>query len=303
MLNSPPIFKSGFVAVVGRPNVGKSTLINTFLATKVAAVSPWPQTTRRRQIGILTREDAQIIFIDTPGVHKPLHKLGEQMNASATHALEECDQVLFLVDASQPPSEDDQRLINLLKRLKRPGSVFLVVNKIDLVTKDDQPIQQQAWQELLPEAIALSISAQRGDNLEQLLGMIIDRLPVGPPFFPTEQLTDLQEREIVADLIHEAALDHLRAEVPHSLAVRIDEYIERAEEGAYISATLFVERDSQKGIIIGQGGSMLKKIGSAARKEIETMNGRKVYLNLRVKVRKNWRDDDAALQSFGFNGE
>jgi GTP-binding protein Era len=303
MLTPSPLFKSGFVAVVGRPNVGKSTLINTLLATKVAAVSPWPQTTRRRQMGILTRTDAQIIFIDTPGVHKPLHKLGEQMNASAGHALEECDLVLFVVDASQPPNDDDQRLIALLNKVKRSSSVLLVMNKIDLVSNADQPLKQQEWQELLPEALPISISAMRGDNLEQLVGMIIERLPEGPPFFPTEQLTDMQERELAADLIREAALNHLRAEVPHSLAVRIDEYTERAEEGAYISATVFVERDSQKGIIIGQGGSMLKKIGSAARKEIERMNGRSVYLNLRVKVRKNWRDDDSALQSFGFTDE
>lgn len=295
-----PPYKSGFIAVLGRPNVGKSTLINVLLGTKIAAVSPWPQTTRKRQMGILTRPDAQIIFIDTPGIHRPLHKLGEWMNAEAAAVLEECDLALFMVDASQSPTVEDRLLADMLIRLRRPIPKVLVLNKIDLAESAVLEVNRTAHQALLPEADFFLISATRGDNLENLLSEMIARLPEGPPFFPSEQLTDLQERQISADLIREAALSHLRAEVPHSIAVRIDEYTERNEEGAYIAATLFIERESQKGIVIGQGGAMLKKIGVAARKEIESMSGRKVYLNLRVKVRKNWRDDEEALQAFGF---
>jgi GTP-binding protein Era len=295
-----PNYKSGFVAVLGRPNVGKSTLINSLLGTKIAAVSPWPQTTRRRQMGILTAPDAQIILIDTPGLHRPLHKLGEHMNAEVAAVLDECDVALFMVDVSQPPTPDDQQLAALLDRSKRPIPRILVLNKVDLTEAAVLEVNRAAYQALLPEVDYFLISATRGDNLEPLLSAMIARLPEGLPFFPTDQLTDLQERQIAADLIREAALLHLRAEVPHSIAVRIDEYTERKEEGAYIAATLFVERESQKGIIIGQGGTMLKKIGMAARKEVESLSGRKIYLSLRVKVRKNWRDDEEALRAFGF---
>ena len=301
MESFPNDFRSGFVAVMGRPNVGKSTLINALLGTKIAAVSPWPQTTRKQQMGILTLDDAQIIFVDTPGVHRPHHKLGERMNEEAVSVLEECDLALFIVDASQMPDEEDRMLANVLAELKRPLPTLLVLNKVDLMDAETFQTHREAYLDLFPRTVGdLSISATRGDNLDALIKEIVSRLPVGPPFFPEEQITDLYEREIAGDLIREAVLYHLRDEVPHSIAVRIDEYRERDHQGAYIQATLFVERDSQKGIVIGQGGTMLKKIGTLARQEIEAMSGRKVFLKLRVKVRKNWRNDEAALRLFGF---
>jgi GTP-binding protein Era len=302
MEESPTVFRSGFVAVMGRPNVGKSTLLNALLGIKVAAVSPWPQTTRKQQMGILTFEDAQIIFVDTPGVHSPLHKLGEYMNEEAADVLRECDLCMLVVDVSEPPGEEDQLLADLLVDLKRPIPTILALNKADLVDPEGLELHQKAFQDMFPQAgELLPISATRGDNLDLLVKEITSQLPEGPPFFPEDQITDLYEREIAADLIREAVLYHLRDEVPHSIAVRIDEYKERDHRGAYIAATLFVERDSQKGIVIGQGGSMLKKIGIAARQEIEAMSGRKVFLQLRVKVRKNWRNDEGALRLFGFS--
>jgi GTP-binding protein Era len=302
MEEGPTVFRSGFVAVMGRPNVGKSTLLNTLLGIKVAAVSPWPQTTRKQQMGILTLEDAQIIFVDTPGVHNPLHKLGEHMNEEAADVLRECDLCMLVVDVSEAPGEEDQLLADLLVDLKRPIPTLLALNKADLVDPEGLEPHQRAFQDMFPQAgELLPISATRGDNLDLLVKEIVSQLPEGPPFFPEDQITDLYEREIAADLIREAVLYHLRDEVPHSIAVRIDEYKERDHHGAYIAATLFVERDSQKGIVIGQGGSMLKKIGIAARQEIEAMSGRKVFLQLRVKVRKNWRNDEGALRLFGFS--
>lgn len=294
------VFKSGFVAVMGRPNVGKSTLVNSLLGTKIAAVSPWPQTTRKRQAGILTLEEAQIVFVDTPGVHRPLNKLGERMNQEALEVLEECDSSLLVVDVSQVPADEDRLLFEFLTKLKRSIPTVIALNKIDLVNDTTLLANQIAYQVLLPQASTLKISATRGDNLDALVVKLVSFLHDGPPFFPDDQLTDTYEREIAADLIREAVLHNLRAEVPHSIAVRIDEYKERDQNNLYIAATLFVERESQKGIVIGQGGIMLKKIGTAARQEIEAMIGSKVFLSIRIKVRKNWRNDEAALNLFGF---
>jgi GTP-binding protein Era len=292
--------KTGFVAVMGKPNVGKSTLVNALLGQKVAAVSPRPQTTRKRQMGILSLENAQVIFVDTPGVHKPHYKLGEAMNKEAGDTLEDCDLILFVADASQLPDEEDHMLAELINGLQRPIPVLLAANKIDQVPAEELSARQDAYQELAPEAIPIAISATRGDNLDGLLAEILSRLPEGGPFFPEGQVTDLYEREIAADLIREAALHLLRSEVPHGVAIRIDQFTERNEHGAYIEATLFVEKESHKGIVIGQGGAMLKQIGTAARQEIEAMSGRKVYLRLRVKVRKNWRNDEKVLRWFGY---
>jgi GTP-binding protein Era len=296
-------FRSGFVAVMGKPNVGKSTLINTLLRQKVTAVSPRPQTTRKRQMGILTIKGAdmgaQAVFVDTPGVHNPRHKLGELMNREAIQTLEESDLVLFVVDASQPPDDEDRLLFDLLGRLNEKTPVILALNKIDLAG-ERLPAYQEAFTGAVPRALPLPISARRGDNLDALLDALLERLPEGEPFFPEDQVTDLYEREIAADLIREAALNILRDEIPHGIAVRIDEFTERETGGAYIEATIFVERESHKPIVIGEGARMIKKIGSAARQQIESMSGRKVFLRLNVKVRKNWRDDEKVLRSFGY---
>ena len=289
-------FKAGFIALMGRPNVGKSTLINALIGQKVAAVSPRPQTTRRRQEGILTTRNYQIIFIDTPGVHNPHTKLGESMNVEARSALEHCDLVLFMVDASQMPTDEDRLLSNILHTMVTRETILLVLNKIDLVQPNNITEVQSTYQNLIPTANLVLISATRGDNRDLLLQKIIDNLPMGEPFYPEEQITNLFERDITADLIREACLNYLLYEVPHGVVVRIDEYTERNEQGVYIEATIFVERESHKGIVIGQNGQMLKKIGIAARKEIETMSGRSVFLQLRVKVRKNWRDDEKMVK-------
>jgi len=300
MEHSVSPYQSGFVGVLGKPNVGKSTLINTLLGQKVAAVSPKPQTTRKRQLAILTSEEAQIIFVDTPGIHQPRHKLGEHMLQEATDNLSALDVILMIVDCSQPPDDEDRQLAEMLADMDEGVAVLLLLNKVDRIEQAEFTQRQSEYLQLLPTAKPLAISSTRGDGLPTLLEAIIDRLPEGPPLYPEEQITDLYERDIAADLIREAALLLLRDEVPHGIAVRIDQFVERGDQGAYIEATLFVERNSHKGIVIGKGGSMLKKIGTTARKQIEAMSGRKVFIRLRVKVRQNWRNDERTLRWFGF---
>lgn len=301
--NLPPGFRSGFVAIMGRTNVGKSTLVNTALGQTITPISPRPQTTRRRQLGILTLENAQIIFIDTPGLHRPLHKLGERMVQEAEEALQDCDLILFMVDVASPPTEDDRRLAQQIQALQRAHQTLLVMNKVDLLSPEQIAAQEQVYHRLAPEAEAIKISALQGQSVQELIARLIERLPEGPLYYPPDQITDFYERDIAADLIRAAALNNLRDEVPHGIAVRIDQYKERNEHGAYIQATLFVERESHKPIVIGKDGAMLKKIGSEARLEIEAMSGRKVFLDLRVKVRENWRNDENALRLFGFRSE
>jgi len=299
MKEFPEDFRSGFVAVVGRPNVGKSTLINALLQQKIAAVSEKPQTTRLNQLGILTEEESQIIFVDTPGLHEPVHALGAGMNAEAQSALDDADVILWVVDGSQAAEAEDRMIA---EQLRERTNVIQALNKIDLIeTPEGLTKIRTKFQKLTPNAVQIMISAMQGAGFEALNAELVQALPAGLPYYPEDQVTDIYERDIAADLIREAALIHLHDEVPHAIAIRIDGYEERDDIGALVTATLFVERESQKGIVVGKGGSMIKQIGTTAREAIEEMSGRKVYLDLRVKVKKNWRSDPAFLQRMGYS--
>jgi GTP-binding protein Era len=294
-------FRSAFVAIIGRPNVGKSTLVNALLGQKIAAVSPKPQTTRKRQLGILTTDTAQLVFVDTPGIHTPRHKLGTFLNQEAQEALEGVDVVLWLVDISVRPTEEDKLIASLLRRLPSRTALVLAANKMDLVSADQLDARLDAYEFALKrDAQSIAISASQNQRLDRLQELLISLAPVRPPEYDEEQVTDSYERDIAADLIREACLLRLRDEVPHGVGVRIDEFAERENGMLYIAATIFVERESQKGIVIGEGGKMLKQIGSSARQQIEEMGGRSVFLELRVKVLKDWRNNEEALRRLGY---
>jgi len=315
----PPDHRSGFVAVVGKPNVGKSTLMNAFLGQKIAIVSPKPQTTRNRLLGILTLErargdvaDAQIIFVDTPGIHRPLHRLGEYMVESAVRAIPEADVVLFLVDASHPPDDEDRRIADILRGQRR-APILLALNKADLLPSPGPAPADPRSSGTEPEishvepyrALGqfddwLLVSARQGDNLDRLLEAIIERLPFGPRYYPEDQITDQQMRFMAAELIREQALHHMRQEIPYSVAVVVDQFKERSDDMTYISANIFVERDTQKAIFVGEGGKMIKRIGHDARRQIEDLLGTRVYLELWVKVKKQWRKDENELRRLGY---
>jgi GTP-binding protein Era len=295
----PEDYRSGFVAVVGRSNVGKSTLINGYVGQKVAIVSPKPQTTRRRLRGILTLPEAQIVFVDTPGVHEPRHKLGEFMVEAAARAIPDADVVLFVVDVSRPPGREDHKLAAMKEKLATSPCI-LVMNKVDLLSSDQEEAARAAYLALADCAESVLVSATEGHNRDQLLALILQHLPVGPQFYPPEQITDQTVRFMAGELIREQVLFHLHHEVPHWVAVLVEEFQERETRLTYVEATIYVAKDSQKGILIGQGGKMLKRIGRAARQEIEGLVGTKVYLDLWVKVRKQWPRDAAALRHLGF---
>ncbi|MCB0167748.1 MAG: GTPase Era [Anaerolineae bacterium] len=313
----PANHRSGFVAVVGRPNVGKSTLMNRLLGQKVAIVSRKPQTTRNQLLGILTlptdlhpniSTPAQIIFIDTPGIHTPHNKLGEILVDAAMTAIPDADVVLWLVDASEPPTAEDSLVAQaitdaqtkLAQQDEPPIPVLLVLNKIDLLAPDQLVDLEQPFLALSPTASWLPISATRGTNLQELLHRLIDQLPLGPRYFPEEQVTDQQMRFMAAELVREAALTVLHQEVPHALAVYITDFKARSETLTYVGANIVVERKSQKGIVIGNSGQTLKKIGQIARKQIEDLVGTKVYLELWVKIRPKWRKNENDLRWFGY---
>lgn len=291
-------FRSGYVALVGKPNVGKSTLLNRLLGQKISIVSPRPQTTRVPVRGILHRPDSQVVFIDTPGIHTPRHKLGTFMVETARRAIPDADVICMMVDISKPPSNLDIRIANELRRARGPR--LLVLNKVDVRNQGQTFLE--AYRDLSDWDMELAISARRGLGLETLLEEIIRRLPLGAPLYPTDQVSDQTERQIAGELVREQVLYNIEQEVPHSVAVEVDEWEEK-ENATYIRMSINVEKESQKGILIGSGGAMLKKIGSAARLQIERLLGRKVFLELWVKARPNWRDDASSLNWLGYRAK
>ena len=293
--------RAGFVAVVGRPNVGKSSLVNVYLGQKIAIVSPKPQTTRETQLGILTRPDAQIIFVDTPGMHAPRNALGQYMVDTAVRTLQEVDALLFIVDVSAPPGPGDTLLARTVAEKAADKPVVLALNKTDLLKPEDVVAHTAAYRALVGEAAPwMLVSATRGDNLDQLLSFIIQAVPEGPALYPEDEVTQTHLRDLAAELVREAALNALEQEVPHGLAVEVEEFQERLTGPTYIAAVVYVERESHKPIVIGKGGQMLKQIGSAARLEIEKMMEKPIYLELRVKVRKDWRKDEREVRRMGY---
>lgn len=310
----PADHHSGYVAVVGRPNVGKSTLLNQLMGQKLAITSPKPQTTREQLMGIFTEEKLQIVFLDTPGIHKPEHKLGEYMVAVAEETIKDADLVLWLVDVNVVPTAEDEAiaaLLHLMHQKRKLPDIILGLNQIDRWqrTIEEQPGRVQEYLDLLgwmaterrQSAITpLVFSAQSGEGIDVLLDTLRTQLPLGPRYYPAEQLTDMQTRFIVAELIREQALNLLQQEVPHGIAVEIDEFKPRSEEMTYISAVIYVERRSQKGIVLGENGKMIKAIGRQARPAIEELVGTKVYLELWVKVWEKWRKRAGMLKRLGY---
>ncbi|WP_072866767.1 GTPase Era [Desulfofundulus thermosubterraneus] len=293
-------FKSGFVAIIGRPNVGKSTLLNQLVGHKVAIMSDKPQTTRHKIHSIITRDDAQIIFLDTPGIHKPRHKLGEYMVEVALGALKEVDVILFLVEP-QLPGPGDEYIINQLREVTTP--VILVINKIDLLENKAELLplidvfrQKYNFAEIVP------VSALKPENLDHLVELVVSYLPYGPKYYPDNMVTDRPEQFIMAELIREKVLHLTTQEVPHGVAVVVEEIEPRSDQLLYVRAVIYTEKESHKAILIGKGGRMLKEIGRLAREEMELLLGSKIYLDLWVKVKEDWRNQDLYLRNFGYAG-
>lgn len=295
-------FKSGFVSLIGRPNVGKSTLMNCLIGEKIAIISSKPQTTRNQIQSILTTDDYQLIFIDTPGIHKPKSKLGDYMVKSAETTLNNVDVVLYLIEPYEKIKDSDMAILNRLEKVKTP--VFLVINKIDTVEKAELLKVIDAYRAVYDFKEIVPISALKGKNKEDLLSSIVKYLPEGPQYFPEDMITDQPERQLVAELIREKALYLLQEEIPHGIAVEITSMKKRDNKDLIdIDATIYCERDSHKGIIIGKQGSMLKKIGSNARQDIQRLLGSSINLQIWIKVKKDWRDSDFLLKNFGYNSK
>ena len=291
-------FKSGFVAIVGRPNVGKSTFMNYVLGQKIAIMSDKAQTTRNKIQGVYTKEAAQIVFLDTPGIHKPKHELGEFMVKSAYSALKEVDAVLFMVNVSEKRGPGDDFIIEKLKGIKTP--IFLVLNKIDLVTPEVLLERVESYKDALDFAGVFPISVLQGNNVNELMEGLINALPEGPQYYPADQITDHPEYFVVSELIREKILQLTQEEIPHSVAVTVDKMQKDEFDKVHVYANIIVERKSQKGIIIGKGGRLLKEIGTRARRDIQQLLGNKVYLELWVKVEKDWRKRKSNLQEYGY---
>ncbi len=293
-------YKSGFVTLIGRPNVGKSTLMNYLVGQKIAITSNKPQTTRNRIRTVLTTGEGQVVFVDTPGIHKAKNKLGAYMVNIAERSLDEVDVVLWLVEPSTFIGAGERHIIDQLGRVKTP--VILVINKTDMVKKEDVFLSIDAYRKAYDFAAIVPVSARSGENTDELVKVILQYLPYGPQFYDEDTMTDQPERQIVAELVREKALHCLQDEIPHGIAVAIDR-MKKEKKVMQIDATIICERDSHKGIIIGKQGVMLKKIGSTARYEIERMLDCKVNLKLWVKVQKNWRDSDYLMKNFGYVSE
>ncbi|OQB14738.1 MAG: GTPase Era [Firmicutes bacterium ADurb.Bin193] len=290
-------YKSGFVSIVGRPNVGKSTLLNKILGEKIAAVSPKPQTTRNRITGVLTDDTAQIVFVDTPGIHKPKNKLGRFMVSEARQSTGEADIVLYMLDATDVKTAAEEEI---LQSVNAP-TVFLVINKTDKVSKPEILPLISAFSGIKNFNEIIPISALTGDGVQRLVTLIASYLPEGPKFFPDDTLTDQPERQICAEFIREKMMRYLSDEIPYGTAVKVEEMsLDEQKSLTKIEAIIYCEKDSHKSIIIGKGGAMLKKVGESARRDIERFTGTKVFLRLWVKVRENWRNSDIQLKNFGY---
>ena len=297
-MNSEKGFKSGFVAVVGRPNVGKSTLINALIDDKIVIVSDKAQTTRNRIVCVYTDEKKQIVFMDTPGIHKPKHKLGEFMVDQAVDSLREVEAVLFVVAANEKRGPGDNFVIEQLRKVNVP--VFLIVNKIDTMEKQDLLEAIVSYENSYPFEAVVPISAKEKDNIEEVVNLLEKHLPEGPKYFPDDMITDQPERLIISDIVREKILLQTHDEIPHAIAVDVDEMKTREDGTTYVRATIYVERDSQKGIIIGKQGAMLKLIGKQARADIERLLATKVFLDVWVKVKKDWRNKSGMLSELGY---
>ncbi|MGO4062150.1 GTPase Era [Staphylococcus pseudintermedius] len=291
-------YKSGFVTIIGRPNVGKSTFVNRVIGHKIAIMSDKAQTTRNKIQGVMTQQDAQIVFLDTPGIHKPKHKLGDYMMKVAKNTLSEIDAVMFMINVNEEIGRGDEYIMEMLKTVKTP--VFLVLNKIDLVHPDALMPRIEQYQRYMDFAEIIPISALEGHNVDHFINVLKSYLPEGPQYYPDGQISDHPEQFVVSELIREKILQTTSEEIPHAIGVNVERMTQESEDRVHIEAVIYVERDSQKGIVIGKGGKKLKEVGKRARLDIEHLLGSKVYLDLWVKVQKDWRNKSSFIKQMGY---